>query len=86
MKNWTNKPKTIAYELNQHQNELYPLMESKGQLPILHEKVLEILSGEALSKSSAAVEAKKIFQNIFESHNWSRYASTLVTYMTGIKC
>lgn len=79
MKNWKG---TIANALNQHINELAPLMDSPKQLPALKAKVNYIIQHAELNRENDREEAINILTGI---KSYTHYLSTLATYLTGMK-
>ena len=74
-KNNDNSTKSICTILNRRINEIYEALDMGVSLEELNAIVISCID-----------EAKRIFNSIVVRGNYNHYLTTLVTYMTCIKC
>lgn len=81
----TKKRTDLAVQtvLMKHKDELFEYCVDKSQFRQLQAKVSEILDSEELKDNTSVGEVRTIFNNC--RSNYSRYLSTLMTYLTGMK-
>lgn len=75
--------KSIKTVLTAHRDEIYKFCDRPSQFKQLHQKVLDILKSDELKGNQSVLEAIDILNRC--SHNYTKYITTLTTYMTGIK-
>lgn len=85
-KNNDNSTKSICTILNRHINEIYDALDMGVSLEELNTIVISCIDEAKASGNDSADEAKRIFNSIVLRGNYSHYLTTLVTYMTCIKC
>ena len=85
-KNNDNSTKSICTILNRRINEIYDALDMGVSLEELNAVVISCIDEAKASGNDSADEAKRIFNSIVLRGNYSHYLTTLVTYMTCIKC
>ena len=85
-KNNGNSTKSICTILNRRINEIYEALDMGVSLEELNAVVISCIDEAKASGNDSADEAKRIFNSITLRGNYSHYLTTLVTYMTCIKC
>ena len=85
-KNNNNSTKSICTILNRRINEIYEALDRGVSLEELNVIVISCIDEAKASGNDSADEAKRIFNSIVVSGNYSHYLTTLVTYMTCINC
>ena len=85
-KNNGNSTKSICTILNRRKNEIYEALDMGVSLEELNAIVISCIDEAKASGNDSADEAKRIFNSIAIKGNYNHYLTTLVTYMTCIKC
>ena len=82
----SNSTKAICTILNRRINEIYEALDMGVSLEELNAVVISCIDEAKASGNDSADEAKRIFNSIAIKGNYNHYLTTLVTYMTCIKC
>lgn len=82
----SNSTKSICTILNRRINEIYEALDMGVSLEELNAVVISCIDEAKASGNDSADEAKRIFNSIAIKGNYNHYLTTLVTYMTCIKC
>ena len=85
-KNNDNSTKSICTILNRRINEIYEALDMGVSLEELNAVVISCIDEAKASGNDSADETKRIFNSIALRGNYNHYLTTLVTYMTCIKC